>query len=65
MLVVLGRVGVGLHRLRPRADVVASWQTAVNAVGAYNTDLVVLGNGGRITMTFDLRAVGVVNRATA
>lgn len=49
----------------PGADVVASWRTPVNAVGAYNTDLVVLGNGGRITMTFDLRAVGVVNQATA
>lgn len=35
------------------ADVSASFQTPANAVGPYSTSLVVLGNNGRITMTFD------------
>lgn len=34
------------------ADVTAGFQTPDNAVGAYGTDVVVLGNDGRITMTF-------------
>lgn len=37
----------------PGADVTAGFQTPANAVGAYTTSLVVLGNNGRITMTFD------------
>ena len=36
----------------PGPDVTATFQTPNNAVGTYGTDLVVLGNGGRITMTF-------------
>lgn len=38
---------------QPGADVTANFQTPDNAVGPYSTSLVVLGNGGRITMTFD------------
>lgn len=34
------------------ADVTAGFQTPQNAVGPYSTSLVVLGNNGRITMTF-------------
>lgn len=37
----------------PGADVSASFQTPANAVGPYSTSLVVLGNNGRITLTFD------------
>lgn len=37
----------------PGADVTAGFQTPANAVGPYSTSVVVLGNGGRITMTFD------------
>lgn len=36
----------------PGADVTAGFQTPDNAVGPYTTGLVVLGNNGRITMTF-------------
>lgn len=43
----------GYTDYQPGADVAASWQTPEKAVGPYTTDLVVLGNGGRITMTFD------------
>ncbi len=34
------------------ADVTVGFQTPNNAVGPYGTDVVVLGNSGRITMTF-------------
>ncbi len=37
----------------PGADVSASFQTPANAVGPYSTSIVVLGNNGRITLTFD------------
>jgi hypothetical protein len=37
----------------PGADVSESFRTPANAVGPYSTSLVVLGNNGRITMTFD------------
>lgn len=37
----------------PGADVTVGFQTPANAVGAYGTDVVVLGHGGRITLTFD------------
>ncbi|NLA37560.1 MAG: hypothetical protein GX868_17990 [Actinobacteria bacterium] len=36
----------------PGLDVTAGFQTPNNAVGSYSTSLVVLGNGGKITMTF-------------
>lgn len=36
----------------PGADVTVNLQTPQNAVGPYTTSQVVLGNGGRITMTF-------------
>lgn len=36
----------------PGTDVTAGFQTPGNAVGPYSTSLVVLGNSGRITMTF-------------
>lgn len=35
------------------ANVDATWRTPDNAVGPYGTDLVVLGDSGSITMTFD------------
>jgi hypothetical protein len=38
---------------QPGADVNPSFQTPANAVGPYGTDVVVLGNGGRITLGFD------------
>lgn len=37
----------------PGADVTTNFQTPANAVGPYSTSLVVLGNNGRITLTFD------------
>jgi hypothetical protein len=37
----------------PGADVSTGFQTPANAVGPYSTSLVVLGNNGRITLTFD------------
>jgi len=43
----------GFVDYQPGADVTANFQTPANAVGAYSTSLVVLGNGGSITMTFD------------
>lgn len=43
----------GYTDYQPGSDVAASWQTPDNAVGPYSTSLVVLGNAGRITMTFD------------
>ncbi|MGB6059930.1 MAG: hypothetical protein WBF71_16865 [Microthrixaceae bacterium] len=43
----------GFTNYIPGSDVTATFQTPEKAVGPYGTDLVVLGNGGQITMTFD------------
>lgn len=37
----------------PGADVTATFQTPLNAVGPYTTSVVSLGNGGSITLSFD------------
>lgn len=43
----------GYSDYRPGTDVTANFQTPDNAVGPYSTSLVVLGNGGEITLTFE------------
>lgn len=43
----------GYTNYLPGTDVTENFQTPANAVGPYTTSLVVLGNAGEITMTFD------------
>lgn len=43
----------GYENYRPGSDVTAGFQTPANAVGPYSSSLVVLGNSGEITLTFD------------
>lgn len=48
-----GSWATGYEAYTPGAGADAAWRTPDNAVGPYGTDLVVLGDSGTITLTFD------------